>query len=100
MAKKNISISLDRKNKLTPYHLKRVNVPVGAKPIGLAVLYDEVTTVFLEADENQDEYEERLFLCIKVNEVLPTEQYKKMKLIGTAVIQKGHIIEQVYQVTE
>jgi len=99
MAKRNISISLNRKNKLTPYHLKRVNVPKGAKVIGMTVLYDEDTTVFLEAEEVQDVYEERLFLCIKVNEVLP-EDYKKMKLVGAAVIQKGHIIEHVYQVTE
>ena len=100
MAKRNIQVSLDRKNKLTPYHLKRVNVPKGAKPIGMAVLYDENTTVFLEADEDQDEYEEMIFLCIKVNEVLPMEDYKLMKFVGTAVIQKGHIIEQVYRVIE
>lgn len=96
MPRKIITISINRKNKLTPTSLTEVNVPKGSKAIGIAVLFKEDTHILLEADPDQDSYEKKSFLTIKVGELLPEDT--KLKFLGTAVIQDGHIIEQVYEI--
>jgi len=96
MAKKNVSVSLNRKNKTTPYHIAVVNVPRKAKVRDVVVLYNEDTQIILEAEIDEDVYEERTFLSIKLGEELPEE--KKLKYLGTSLVQGGHVLEQVYEI--
>ena len=90
-----MSVSINRRNKTIPYYIAEVNMPKKAKVFDVIVLYDDDTQILFNMDTEEEEYEERKFLSIKMGQGLPDDV--KLKYLGTAVIQKGHVIEQVYE---
>lgn len=96
MAKTIMAVSIDRVNKTKAMHVASINVPKKAKIIDVQVFYGNDTQVLFEVDADEMVFEERIFLALKMGEIIPEQE--KLNYLGTSVVQGGHVIEQIFEI--